>query len=99
VPESFEKHLFITQLLEKQLNNSGCPNQKSCQILHVDGFLKDAETKAFYRNSFCEADNAVWNTCKRFQTKTALNLCPDFVMPDSTFSLDEILDRLEEGQK
>jgi hypothetical protein len=25
-----------------------------------------------------------------------LNLCPDFIMPDSTFSLDEILDKLEE---
>ena len=72
-----------------------CPNHKICQIIHLDGFVKDEKTKYFYIKNFCEADKDGWIHCKRFQTKKILNFCPDFVLPDSTYTIDEIMDKLE----
>jgi|APDOM4702015023_1054809.scaffolds.fasta_scaffold86694_2 hypothetical protein len=62
----------------------------------IEGFVSDPEKKDSYIHSFCEAGEENWCRCKRYQTKKTLNLCPDFVMPDSLITTDEILDKLEE---
>jgi hypothetical protein len=45
--------------------------------------------------TYCEAGEKKWNTCSRYRVKKELNLCPDFVLPDSDFSMDEVLDKME----
>lgn len=77
------------------MQNKICPNYTGCQIINVDGFVKNEKIKIFYISEFCKSDSGYWQNCKRFQTKNELNLCPDFVMPDTKLTIDEILDKLE----
>lgn len=78
------------------MNNNFCPNHSSCQIIQVEEFVKDAVKKNFYISAYCEAGEYSWIACKRYQTKKILNMSPDFLLPDSTLTIEEILDKLEE---
>ena len=73
-----------------------CPNYGNCQLVKIDGFVKDDSMKEKYINEFCLAKDRNWKRCKRYCTKTTLNFCPDFVMPDTPLSYEEILDRFDE---
>jgi hypothetical protein len=73
-----------------------CPNYDTCQIINIDGLLPDSDMKKHYTDTFCTAKNEAWISCKRYQTKNKLNFCPDFVLPDSDLSIDEIIDKFEE---
>jgi len=74
---------------------SQCPNRQNCQVFTVEGFVSSTEIKEFYAGIFCDAGEKGWTQCRRYLTKKELNLCPDFVMPDSELTIDEIIDRLE----
>jgi hypothetical protein len=77
------------------VNTPFCPNYTGCQIINIEGFISDPVKKDLFISVFCEAGKENWSQCKRYQTKNELNLCPDFVMPDSAYTTDEILDKLE----
>lgn len=77
------------------MQNNICPNYSGCQVIHVAGFVNTEKKKLFYISKFCKSESAHWQKCKRFQTKNELNLCPDFVLPDTVFTIDEILDKIE----
>ena len=72
-----------------------CPNYKGCQIINVENFVESKEKKEFYIKNFCEAEESEWSKCRRYQTKEILNFCPEFVLPDSKLTVDEILDKFE----
>jgi hypothetical protein len=78
------------------MNNNFCPNRSGCQIITIVGFVQDPLKKVFYISNYCEAGELSWKSCKRYQIKEILNMCPDFILPDSTYTIDEILDKLEE---
>lgn len=79
-----------------QQDSQLCPNHSGCQIIHIEGFVSASPGKDFYIRKYCEAGENSWSNCARYLTHKKLNLCPDFVLPDSDFSIDEILDKLEE---
>lgn len=58
--------------------------------------ITDEDKKAAYIESWCKDTNGKWERCKRFNTKAKLGFCPDFVLPDTDMTIDEILDRFEE---
>jgi hypothetical protein len=72
-----------------------CPNIHSCRLVNARDFTVDESMRRTYMESYCEAGEKKWNTCSRYRVKKALNLCPDFVLPDSDMTLDEVLDRME----
>ncbi|MDR0364251.1 MAG: hypothetical protein LBH92_04455 [Bacteroidales bacterium] len=83
--------------MDKTSNQEKCPNACGCQLLHLSGFLKDEAQKEYYKTTFCIDDSPNgFQKCRRFQTKKALNLCPDFVLPDSLLTIDEIMEKMEE---
>ena len=45
---------------------------------------------------WCRKNKEVWSNCTRFNTKKSLGFCPDFVLPDTPLSIDEIVDKFEE---
>lgn len=75
---------------------TGCPNIPGCQVIHIEGFAGSEARKDIFIRTYCTAGESQWLNCRRFQVKRELNLCPAFVMPDSSFTIDEILDRLEQ---
>lgn len=88
--------ISFTKILKKNtVITDICPNHKGCQIINIEGFVSEPSQRIEFIKTYCEAENNNWSQCKRFQTKDALNFCPDFVMPNSAFSLDEILDKME----
>ena len=75
-----------------------CPNASGCPILHVDGFVEN-ERKHFYNTNYCSMESASgYHSCKRFLSKQALDFCPDFVLPDSKMTIEEIINRYEEQE-
>lgn len=74
-----------------------CPNAVNCQVLHKEGFVANEEDKEFYRQQFCRIETEEgYFKCKRFITKKELGFCPDFVLPDSEMTIDEIIIKIEE---
>lgn len=49
-----------------------------------------------YMELWCRKGEEVWGNCTRFATKKTLGFCPDFVVPDTPLSLEEIIDKFEE---
>lgn len=72
-----------------------CPNFDSCQLVIRKGFIGDAIRRSEYMDSYCLAGSSKWEICSRFLTHKALNFCPDFVLPDSSMSPDEVIDQFD----
>ncbi len=81
------------------MKNSFCPNYTSCKLVTIDGFLLTEEKKVLYLNNYCVSTKKAWEQCARFYCKTALGFCPDFLLPDTKLSLDEIIDKFDDENK
>lgn len=73
-----------------------CPNFESCRLVQTRVVVSEEKTRTVYISSYCKNDEDKWTTCKRFITKTKYDLCPDFVLPDSILSPEEILDKFDD---
>ena len=73
-----------------------CPNYTNCQLIRIPGFLGPDNSPEQYINDYCTSPGEEWNHCKRYNTWQQLKFCPDFVLPDTVLSLDEIIDRFDE---
>jgi len=74
-----------------------CPNFNVCKLVDTSGFTGDEDQRKQYIQSYCRANELKWNSCKRLITKYELHFCPDFVLPDTPLSVDEIMDKFDEG--
>jgi hypothetical protein len=68
----------------------------SCKLVQDTGFINDAALRERYIRLYCRSADPGYNNCKRFITKENIHFCPDFVMPDTTFTVEEIVERFEE---
>lgn len=75
-----------------------CPNFGSCRLVQTDVVVPDSEKKEKYISSWCQEEET-WKKCKRYTTRKALWICPDFVLPDSDLTEDEVVDRYEDEEK
>ncbi len=73
-----------------------CPNYGNCQLIHIAGFVESESLREEYMQSYCTNPQEHWQCCKRYQTNSVLHFCPDFVFPDTTLNLSEILDKFDE---
>jgi len=78
------------------MDNSNCPNYKVCKLVIEHGFTGNESQREKYINEYCQADKSKWESCKRLIVKNTINFCPDFVLPDTTLSIDEIIDKFDE---
>lgn len=76
------------------MTKGSCPNTQGCQIINIKDFV-DSERREFYMEKYCSSDKDQWEKCKRYITKNELNFCPDFVLPDTEYTTDQILDIIE----
>jgi len=79
------------------MDNSNCPNYHTCKLAKEPGFTGDEAQRNNYIAQYCIADKGLWESCKRLIVKNTINFCPDFVLPDTSLSIDEIIDKFDEG--
>jgi len=71
-----------------------CPNYGGCRLVQTDVVVQDSEKKAEYIDAYCQEEET-WKKCLRYKTRKSLWICPDFVLPDSNLTEDEIVERHE----
>ena len=68
-----------------------CPNYRECALVKKQIYL-DEDIYRGYINTYCCCIKGSWSECRRFRAKVELNFCPDFVLPDTKMTMDEIID-------
>lgn len=71
-----------------------CPNYTNCKLATTNEVVKD-KLKEKFISDYCMKDKNHWSKCKRYITKTTLNFCPDFVLPDTFLTPEEIIDKFD----
>lgn len=73
-----------------------CPNLPNCQLVHPSTRHIPDEIKLDYQAMYCKSSNEHWTTCKRYLVHSQLHFCPEFVLPDSEMTVDEIINIFDE---
>ena len=76
--------------------DSVCPNINSCRMVSINEVVPDERVREEYMDTWCRDTGEKWSGCKRYSTKAKLGFCPDFVVPDTALSIDEIIDKFED---
>ena len=72
-----------------------CNNINTCRLVSTDVVVPEKNKKEEYLDAWCRQGEEIWSKCTRFHTKKSLGFCPDFVLPDTTLSIDEIIDKFD----
>ncbi len=75
-----------------------CPNIDICRLVNAEDYKLDSDSRANYLKLFCKTETENWENCNRFIVKEELNFCPDFVLPDSGLTADEVMDKFDEDE-
>ena len=78
------------------MSNNYCPNINTCRMVSTSIVIPDDKKREEYLELWCRKNEEVWGICTRFKTKKSLGFCPDFVIPETALSVDEIVDKFEE---
>ena len=73
-----------------------CPNINVCRLVTTLKVVPEMYKRNDYLNTYCKVGESAWSRCKRYSTKQKLNFCPDFVLPDSLLTPDEIIDKFDD---
>jgi len=75
-----------------------CTNYQVCRLVKACDFEVSSLEKEKYLKTYCRDNTLNWKSCKRYLAKNKMSFCPDFVLPDSTLSVDEIIDKFDEEE-
>lgn len=75
-----------------------CPNFGGCRFVKTEVVEPDTDKREAAIETYCLREET-YMTCKRYITRKSLWICPDFVMPDSDITEDEVIERAERGEK
>ena len=75
-----------------------CPNFGGCRYVRTEVVEPDATKREATIQAICQ-DEEKFKTCRRYQIRKALWICPDFVLPDSEITEDEVAERYEKGEQ
>jgi hypothetical protein len=68
-----------------------CPKVLQCEVLNND-LLKRQATIDKYKKLFCEAGKIKYHLCKRYQLFEKAGKCANFIMPDTKYPVDDIIE-------
>jgi len=75
-----------------------CPNYGGCRLVQSKVVEPDDEKREAYIETYCLKEET-YKLCKRYITRKSLWICPDFVLPDTNLTEDEIIDLYEKKEK
>ena len=70
-----------------------CPKTKKCPLFNGN-LLKRHQSAEVYKNLYCRAGVSKYGACKRYIVSEQLGKCADFVLPNSSFTVEEITERM-----
>ena len=70
-----------------------CPKTPKCPIFN--GILKGTDYTETYKKLYCEAGQEGRDKCRRFQVASKVGMCPPDVLPNSTKSVEEIIEKMK----
>ncbi len=73
-----------------------CPNITTCNLVVRDDLGISKIQKEEYLTNFCNDGDKSWSSCTRYLTKKAINFCPDFVLPTTKITPNEVIDKFDE---
>ena len=73
-----------------------CPKTPSCKLFN-DNLLKRKDSAEVYKNLFCRAGDSKYVNCKRYMVSERTGKCPGSIMPNSTYSIDEIVEQMKKS--
>jgi hypothetical protein len=73
-----------------------CPNMDTCALVNKPGFTGNEALKKKYMKDYCHASESRRNRCKRLIMKNTYHFCPDFVLPDTALTPDEIITKFDD---
>jgi hypothetical protein len=73
-----------------------CPNIDNCRLVNADDYKITKEARENYLKNYCKTE--IWGNCNRYNIKKEMNFCPDFVLPDSSLSIGEVMDKFDEDE-
>lgn len=75
-----------------------CPNYGGCRLVQTKVVIPDDAEREKTMSAWCHEEDT-WKNCKRYITRKSLWMCPDFVLPDTDLTEDEIIQKYEKGEK
>jgi hypothetical protein len=75
-----------------------CPNFGGCRYVKTEVVEPDDARREATIEAYCHNEEN-FKTCRRYSIRKALWICPDFVLPYSDISEDEVAERYENGEK
>lgn len=79
----------------RKMKQELCPKIEKCPLF-TGVLLKRKGSEESYKNLYCKAGKEKWSACKRYITSEKVGKCPDWVLPNCTKSLDEIVSKMKE---
>lgn len=70
-----------------------CFNYHTCPLFN-DNLLQRQSSADAYKNLYCRAGRDKWSECRRYQVSQELGKCPEFVMPNSKATIEEIKEKM-----
>jgi hypothetical protein len=71
-----------------------CPKTANCALFN-NNLLKREESAETFKNLYCKSSTNHKN-CKRYIVSEKVGKCADFVMPNSSYTVDEIIGKMKE---
>jgi hypothetical protein len=71
-----------------------CPNFGGCRLVKTEVVEPDDAKREAFIEAYCLTEETFMK-CKRYVTRKSLWICPDFILPDTDMTEDEIVDLYE----
>ena len=72
-----------------------CTKVAKCPLFNGT-LLKRSSSEEVYKHLFCNAGKEKWTTCKRYQTSEKVGKSADWILPNSTLTVDQIVQKMKE---
>jgi len=99
VAVGMEKRYNFRPSKHKTMGTQICTNYEQCRLVNTSDYAIGKEAKQSFLETYCNAGSKKWKKCKRFVMKEDMGFCPDFVLPDTTLSPGEIVDKFDSDEK
>lgn len=70
-----------------------CPKTPKCPLFN-DNLLQRKESAETYKNLYCRS-NSKYMECKRYIVSEKVGRCADFIMPNSSYTVEELIERMK----